>query len=518
MADRLWSRRQFLRSAALAGSALLAACQPKVVEVTRVVEKEVEKVVKETVVEKEVVEVEKEVTRVVKEQVEIQVEAKESLLPWKYEPLGTPNDGEPITISYWDWHTPRVEMMQRWFPKYSQVYPNVDFEVSQVPFSDYWTKLKAAIPAGEAPDCVYFHQGYGNFETFVWGGLLEPFPEELFPPTAMKETFTSLPAWLGPGGRIYWIPSGAMSGGIFYNKDMFEEAGLTGDDIPVTWAELREFAKELTTYDSAGRVDVSGFDINGYEMSTYGFIWRNQGTWLWDEGYNYPCYAQQPIIDALQWMVDIKEQDKIVDPDFLGWMDAFGSEKAYMVFGWSWFSGWLNVNQPQVNYGVRRTPTLSGEFSPCAGGGSADPQSIVVPVTGEPERKMAAFDLIAWLYSNPEFLIDNSLTLGSPPTTPQIADHPLLMGNETVQALTPQSEWLIFGGGGAPTSGDIINKWLRDGIYGTGMDVKEAIFACQEELNRATDEFRESVGIENFRVFERQYIHADLMEFPDCLM
>ena len=48
---RQCTRRELLRYFGLAGSAaVLAACQPKVVEVTKIVEKEVEKVVKETVI------------------------------------------------------------------------------------------------------------------------------------------------------------------------------------------------------------------------------------------------------------------------------------------------------------------------------------------------------------------------------------------------------------------------------------------------------------------------------------
>jgi multiple sugar transport system substrate-binding protein len=520
------SRRKFLQGFGLAAAgAAVAACQPQTV----IVEKEVEKVVKETVVvetEKEVEKVVKETvvvekekvvkeTVVVKEQVEVRVQ--DTGLPWQYSPIGSPNNGEPITFSYWDWHQPRIDMMERWFPKYSDLYPNAQFEITNTPFSDYWTKAKAAIPAGEAPDLMYFHQGYGNFQTFVWGGLLEAFPEDMFPPTEMKDTFTSLSAWLGPKDQIYWIPTGAMSEAIYYNKDMFEEVGLTGEDIPITWDDLVVFAKELTQYDSAGRVDISGFDTNGYEMSTWQFRWKNYGKWLWDEDYRYPCYAQEEIIETLQWFVDLREKHKIVDLDFLGWMDAFGSGKAFMVPGWSWFTGWMNVNQPQVNYGVRRIPSIDGDFPPCAGPGSADPQSIVVPVTNPPERKMAALDVIAFLYSNPEFLIDNSLTLGSPPVTPQILNSPLLMSDETVSAITPQAEWLTFGGGGAPTGGDILNKWLRDGIFVAGGDVTQNVLSCQEELNAATDEYREEVGEENFIVTEREYLHADMMSFGECM-
>ena len=45
------TRRDFLRlSAATVSGVLLAACQPKIVEVTKIVEKPVEKIVKETVI------------------------------------------------------------------------------------------------------------------------------------------------------------------------------------------------------------------------------------------------------------------------------------------------------------------------------------------------------------------------------------------------------------------------------------------------------------------------------------
>jgi hypothetical protein len=55
------SRRALLKAGVFASAGILAACQPKVVEVTRVVEKE--KVVKETV----------EVEKVVKEQVQVEM-------------------------------------------------------------------------------------------------------------------------------------------------------------------------------------------------------------------------------------------------------------------------------------------------------------------------------------------------------------------------------------------------------------------------------------------------------------
>ena len=67
MSTKNISRRGLLKAMGLGmAGVVLAACQPKVVE--KVVTKEVEKVVKETVMVKEEVEVEKEVTRVVEKE------------------------------------------------------------------------------------------------------------------------------------------------------------------------------------------------------------------------------------------------------------------------------------------------------------------------------------------------------------------------------------------------------------------------------------------------------------------
>ena len=47
-------------------------------------------------------------------------------------------------------------------------------------------------------------------------------------------------------GKVYYIDYGIMTGSVYYNKDMWEAAGLTDADYPKTWDEMREVAKKLT--------------------------------------------------------------------------------------------------------------------------------------------------------------------------------------------------------------------------------------------------------------------------------
>lgn len=63
-------------------------------------------------------------------------------------------------------------------------------------------------------------------------------------------------------GKIYYAGFGIMSGAIYYNTDMWAEAGLTDSDVPETWEDFREVAKELTIRDG-DKLTQAGFNING---------------------------------------------------------------------------------------------------------------------------------------------------------------------------------------------------------------------------------------------------------------
>ena len=61
------------------------------------------------------------------------------------------------------------------------------------------------------------------------------------------------------------IPFVALNSVMFYNKDMFEEAGIT--KVPETWEELREAAKKLTQ-DKNGDGETDQWGMM-YEMDDY---------------------------------------------------------------------------------------------------------------------------------------------------------------------------------------------------------------------------------------------------------
>ncbi|MDQ6418356.1 extracellular solute-binding protein [Paenibacillus sp. LHD-117] len=101
------------------------------------------------------------------------------------------------------------------------------------------TKLKQEMAAGNPPD-IFEVFGGADLKLYVKAGRmldLTPILEEL----DLTDKFESLSEFT-IDGRVYGVPYGGYSEGIFYNKTIFEELGLA---IPNTWDELLDTAEAI---------------------------------------------------------------------------------------------------------------------------------------------------------------------------------------------------------------------------------------------------------------------------------
>lgn len=70
-------------------------------------------------------------------------------------------------------------------------------------------------------------------------------------------------------GKIYGIPVNGYALGIYYNRKMFQAAGLNPDKPPTTWDEFRQYAKELTTSSVAGFAETSSQNQGGWHFTNW---------------------------------------------------------------------------------------------------------------------------------------------------------------------------------------------------------------------------------------------------------
>ena len=147
---------------------------------------------------------------------------------------------KPVTLRIFSSKVELAEAFNSLKEDYEASHPGVTLEIETQLSEDYNTNLKAKLASGELPDLF---NNEGNSDLDLWSSYLEDLSGESWVTDMVEESKNSVTR----GEAIYGFPFGLEGTGIVYNKDLFEQAGIT--DVPTTLSGLREAAEKL---DAAG--------------------------------------------------------------------------------------------------------------------------------------------------------------------------------------------------------------------------------------------------------------------------
>ena len=122
---------------------------------------------------------------------------------------------------------------------FEQANPNIKVQIETIPYSDYFTKLQTAVAGGTAGDA--FELNYENFVTYQKSGSLSELTN-----VSRGAYKTSLLAAFARNGKQYGLPESFSNVVLFYNKDLFKQAGVAEPTADWTWADERAAAVKLT--------------------------------------------------------------------------------------------------------------------------------------------------------------------------------------------------------------------------------------------------------------------------------
>lgn len=410
----------------------------------------------------------------------------------------------PIKLTIWDQSDARKIIFEKWFPKYTEKYPNVTVELTQVP--DRRNKLVTAIPAKQGPDLFFIHGDWTD--ALVDSGLTAPLPDKLFPKNVLEETFLGMKAIMGSTEKYYWLPTGIMSAGLYYNKEILDKEGIKESEVPKTHVELMKLAQQLTVKDKSGRIERAGFNTNGWTQYAFRSMYYQKGSWLYTEDYKRAIYDTDENEEILRFLADVYDKYQVSSRDFLGTGESMGTGKAAMIYNTAWMSNTLRLNYPKIQWGILPERTWSGKQLPAAGGGAYDPQSLAVPANTPGDRMEVAFDLMLFLYSNGDFLVDNVDMGGTAPNVAALVDHPTLKKNPTVQALSVQAPYEVIEFGGPDEVESLRGTHIIDAVFKKGLSIPDALKQAQAEADRIMRRTKA-------RITERMsYPYPDRMHFP----
>src|SRR5450830_1001423 len=117
--------------------------------------------------------------------------------------------------------------------------PGVKITIQAIQNEDMDGKLQTALNSGSAPD-IFMARGGGKLEAVVKAGQAQ----EIIVDDATKAAVgdAALTAFT-VDGKVYGMPMSILPGGIYYSKDLFKQAGITG--TPSTMADLEADVQKL---------------------------------------------------------------------------------------------------------------------------------------------------------------------------------------------------------------------------------------------------------------------------------
>ncbi|MGJ8527909.1 ABC transporter substrate-binding protein [Maritalea sp.] len=258
-----------------------------------------------------------------------------------------------LRFATWD-SDESLAIQQEIAKRFEAANPGVKVQVE--PYADgYDQKLIASFGAGNPPDVMYMW----NYPKYYKS--LMPL-DELMARDAEDMNLSDIPAGLinttRIDGKAYGMPAGFTTHVVFYNKDMFEAAGVEAPSANWTWAELREKAakfrdKEGKVYGYAVEAKPDPFD---YEQ----FFWSNGTRFIAADGSAVDGYMNSPeAVEVLSMFADMAKNEEAV---VLGIGDntsgsaLFKGSKLAMYQSAMWSKS--GIEEAGINYGVATLPSF----------------------------------------------------------------------------------------------------------------------------------------------------------------
>jgi ABC-type glycerol-3-phosphate transport system substrate-binding protein len=335
-------------------------------------------------------------------------------------------------VKIWHWMTDRQEAFDKLSEKYfNETGVKVVFE-TYAPTDVYKNKITAAASGQLLPDIFNPLSDKRELASYIKAGFIADLTDEMnsgwkdvfFEKSLEQNRFAEGNEWdVKPG--YYGVPLDVSSLMIYYNKDLFAQAGLDPNNPPKTWAEFIEAGKKLR----AANIQpfVSGFGeawlIGAFAASYQWELFGKEGILDTIDGkiaYNDPRWVR--IFGLLNEM----RENKMFASGMVTMVNkdaerTFATGRAGMTFNGSWGVNVYKSMNPNLNYGVMAPPQLPDAKYPLlifGGDGSAMFVNAMSP------NKDKAIAFLKWLTQRPQQSFLSKETLNIPSNKESAQDLP----------------------------------------------------------------------------------------------
>ncbi|MFI6319499.1 ABC transporter substrate-binding protein [Nonomuraea sp. NPDC050556] len=263
----------------------------------------------------------------------------------------TPEKAGNVTISYAIWDKNDQPTSQKVIDAFQKANPGITVKLEITPWDQYWTKLQTAASGGAAPDVFWMNSL--NVRLYAKGGIIKPLDE-----SAAQGLSPAVADGYRYDGKLYGLPFNVSIPALWYDRTMFDAAGVKYPTADWTWDDVKAAAKKLTNPAKkefgilAPMWDQGGFyntmiQAGGHVISADG---KKSG------------FAEPGSIQGLQFWTDLIKEGSAPPAQVYADTDPlqlFQSGKYAMQYGGAWFASTYKSN-PEVKARIDAAPLPKG--------------------------------------------------------------------------------------------------------------------------------------------------------------
>lgn len=276
---------------------------------------------------------------------------------------GGTSQGGGLTVAIWDnAQLKGLKEIMDGFTAESQI----PVEIQVVPWDQYWTLLEAGAQGGEMPDVFWMHSNYS--QKFMSNDILLDLTDRIARSEIidLANYYEDIMGLYQLDGKTYAIPKDYDTIGLWYNKTMFDEAGIPYSDETWTWQDMADAAQKLTDKEKGqyGFASPAANNQDGY----YNLIYAMGGSVISDDK-TVSGWDSDETIKAMNWWKDNLVEVSMPAQEIMAESPAdvlLGSGKAAMIMQGSWMVAAFKENEyidancdvavlPKAEDGTRKT-------------------------------------------------------------------------------------------------------------------------------------------------------------------
>ncbi|WP_066307844.1 sugar ABC transporter substrate-binding protein [Bacillus sp. FJAT-29814] len=271
-----------------------------------------------------------------------------------------------------------VKLQQNLIDKFNKSHENIEV-VLEAYGSDYDTKITAGMGEKDAPDVMYMWN-YPQYKD-----ALEPLDSYIEKEGAdyKGNFYETLWNYNSADGKILGLPVGYTTHVVYYNKALFDKAGVEYPKAGWTWEDLQTTAKKLTNKETK----VTGFAFSGkpdpYDFEMY--LWGNNATYADKNGKLKGNLDSKKSVEVFEMFQNMAKDGIAITTEGSGDTEMKSGKVAMFVYG-AW--GLNPLKDAGIDYGVVELPTFKDGKSVSILSSSG------ISVSKDSKHKQEAFEFI----------------------------------------------------------------------------------------------------------------------------